>query len=167
MFLTTGRCIVAQPDEAKSDRRGNPNSSDFIQRRRSILFPCPIDSRSELRLAEKGRVDAGESRIFERSATMNKRVRSFFIGVGLMASLSPGSALAQNVLLRQEAGKTLEVSNVKVDDGTVTGELRNNSGNAVRDAQVLIRYTWLWKNEFHPGSDDPSRSASHTAPGEM
>src|ERR1044071_10146336 len=79
---------------------GNPNSSDFIQRRRSILFPCPIDSRSELRLTEKGRADAGESRIFERSATMNKRVRSFLIGVGLVASLSPGTALGSKDLQR-------------------------------------------------------------------
>jgi len=105
--------------------------------------------------------------VFERSATLNKCVGFFLLGVGLAAILSPGAALAQTVLLRQEAGRTLEVSNVKVEDGTVTGELRNNSGNVVRDAQLLIRYTWLWKNEFHPGSDDPSRSVYYTVPGEL
>src|SRR5689334_4348741 len=98
---------------------------------------------------------------------MNKRGRVFLVGVGLMAIFSPGSALAQTALLRQDAGKTLEVSNVKVEDGVVTGELRNNSDNTVRDAQVLIRYTWLWKNEFHPGSDDPSRSVYYTVPGDL
>lgn len=96
---------------------------------------------------------------------MNKGMRVFL--VGLMALAFPASVSAQTVLLRQDAQKTLEVTNIKVEDGTVTGELHNNSGNAIRDAQLLIRYTWLWKNEFHPGSDDPSRSVYYTVPGEL
>jgi hypothetical protein len=31
----------------------------------------------------------------------------------------------------------------------------------------LIRYVWLWKNEFHPGKDDPSRSDYYDMPGEI
>jgi hypothetical protein len=27
--------------------------------------------------------------------------------------------------------------------------------------QLLIRYTWLWNDEFHPGKDDPGTSVYH------
>jgi len=96
-----------------------------------------------------------------------KKIFVFLLaGAGLMLLL-PESVLAQTVLERQESGRTLEVSNLNVQDGGVTGELRNNSANAVRDVQLLIRYVWLWKNEFHPGSDDPSRSVYYNVPGEL
>ena len=96
-----------------------------------------------------------------------KKIFVFLLaGAGLMLLL-PESVLAQTVLERQESGRTLEVSNLNVQDGGVTGELRNNSANAVRDVQLLIRYVWLWKNEFHPGSDDPSRSVYYNMPGEL
>jgi hypothetical protein len=98
---------------------------------------------------------------------MNKCMGVFLVGLGLTAILSPSLVLAQTVLLRPDVGRTLELSNVNVEDGIVTGELRNNSDNAIRDAQLLIRYTWLWKNEFYPGSDDPSRSVYYTVPGEL
>jgi hypothetical protein len=31
----------------------------------------------------------------------------------------------------------------------------------------LIRYEWLWKNEFHPGKDDPGSSVYYNVPGEI
>ena len=37
----------------------------------------------------------------------------------------------------------------------------------MRDVQLLIRYVWLWKNEFHPGEDDPGLSVYHTVEGEL
>ncbi len=98
---------------------------------------------------------------------MTKAQLLFLAMAGIMPALLPGSVSAQTVLERGESGRAVEVSNVNVQDGTVTGELRNNSNNVVRDAQVLIRYVWLWKNEFHPGSDDPSRSVYYTVPGEV
>lgn len=98
---------------------------------------------------------------------MKKGFAFFLVGIGLMLVLSPESVFAQTVRLRQESGRTLEISNVAVQDGSVSGELRNNSDNVVREAQLLIRYTWLWKNEFHPGSNDPSRSVYYSVPGEL
>jgi hypothetical protein len=59
------------------------------------------------------------------------------------------------------------LENVTAQDGVVSGEIRNNSANVVRDVQLLIRYVWLWKNEFHPGKDDPSRSDFYNVSGEI
>ena len=52
-------------------------------------------------------------------------------------------------------------------DGTVTGEIRNNSKNTVRDVQLFIRNTFLWKNEFHPGKESPSAVFYPTISGEI
>jgi hypothetical protein len=79
----------------------------------------------------------------------------------------PNPAASQTVLTHQEASRVLVLSNVTAKDGVVSGEIRNNSSNIVRDVQLLIRYTWLWKNEFKPGKDDPGRSVYYIVPGEV
>lgn len=97
---------------------------------------------------------------------MKKGLGFILAGLGLIVILSPGSVFPQTVLAPQEV-KRVVVTNVTVQDEMVSGELRNNSANVVRDVQLLIRYIWLWKNEFHPGSDDPSRSVYYNVPGEL
>jgi hypothetical protein len=49
----------------------------------------------------------------------------------------------------------------------VTGEIRNNSKNTVRDVQLFIRNTFLWKDEFHPGKESPSTAFYPTISGEI
>src|SRR6202035_813981 len=82
--------------------------------------------------------------------------------LGLTLTLSPKPSFAQNVASHEQAGSVLAIDNVTVQDGTVTGQIRNQSKNTVRDVQLFIRYTWLWTNERHPGKDDPS-AAFHPA----
>jgi hypothetical protein len=103
---------------------------------------------------------------------MNKRQKHYFPGlvliwVGLVVIAWPNLANPQSVLTKQEASRVLVLENVTAKDGVVSGEIRNNSANIVRDVQLLIRYVWLWKNEFHPGKDDPSRSDYYNVPGEI
>ena len=103
---------------------------------------------------------------------MNKRQHKYFWGIALiwLGSLVialPNLAISQTVLTKQEASRVLVLSNVSAQEGVVSGEIRNNSSNIVRDVQLLIRYEWLWKNEFHPGKDDPGSSVYYNVPGEI
>ena len=103
---------------------------------------------------------------------MNKRQKHYFPGLaliwaGLVVSAWPNLANPQSVLTKQEASRVLVLENVTAQDAVVAGEIPKNSVNVVRDVQLLIRYVWLWKNEFHPGKDDPSRSDYYNVPGEI
>jgi len=100
----------------------------------------------------------------KRTRNMPILVSLFF---GLMLILSSRPLFAQNVASQGQAGSVLTIENLSVQDGTVSGVIRNKSPNTVRDAQLFIRYTFLWKNEFHPGKDDPSAGFYQTVSGEI
>jgi hypothetical protein len=88
--------------------------------------------------------------------------------LGLVLALWPKASLSQTVLSQQQAGSVLAIEKLGVQgDGTVTGEIRNNSKNTVRDVQLFIRNTFLWKNEFHPGKESPSAVFYPTISGEI
>lgn len=72
------------------------------------------------------------------------------------------------MLTQQQAGGVLAIEKVAAQtDGTVTGEIRNNSKNTIRDVQLFIRNTFLWKDEFHPGKESPSAAFYPTISGEI
>ena len=103
---------------------------------------------------------------------MNKWLKISFSGIAViwfeLAVIAwPNFAISQTVLTKQETSRVLVLNNVSAQEGAVSGEIRNNSSNTVRDVQLLIRYEWLWKNEFHPGKDDPGRSVYYDVPGEI
>lgn len=98
------------------------------------------------------------------------RVLMLFVSLllGLVFSISPKPSFSQTVLSQQQAGSVLGIEKVAAQtDGTVTGEIRNNSKNTVRDVQLFIRYTFLWKNEFHPGKESPSAAFYPTISGDI
>jgi hypothetical protein len=98
------------------------------------------------------------------------QIRMIFVSLllGLVLALWPKASLSQTVLSQQQAGSVLAIEKLGVQgDGTVTGEIRNNSKNTVRDVQLFIRYTFLWKNEFHPGKESPSAAFYPTISGEV
>src|SRR5262245_14242751 len=84
--------------------------------------------------------------------------RTICVALVLAVILAPWakSLFAQNVASQQQAGSVLAIENLAVQDGTVSGAIRNKSPNTVRDVQLFVRYTWLWANEFRPGKDNPS-----------
>jgi hypothetical protein len=86
---------------------------------------------------------------------------------GFVLVLSPKPSLSQTVASQEQAGEVLAIVKVTVQDGTVSGEIRNRSKNTVRDVQLFIRYTWLWDDERHPGKDDPSVAFYPTLTGEI
>jgi hypothetical protein len=86
---------------------------------------------------------------------------------GLILALWPKPSFSQTVASKEQAGSVLAIDKVTVQDGTIAGEIRNNSKNTVRDVQLFIRYTFLWKNEFHPGKESPSAAFYPTISGEV
>jgi hypothetical protein len=103
--------------------------------------------------------------------TFSKKQRqslSIVVFVLLGLSLWPKPSLSQTVVSQQQAGSVLAIQKVAAQaDGTVTGEIRNNSKNTVREVQLFIRYTFLWKNEFHPGKESPSVAFYQTLSGDI
>ena len=82
-----------------------------------------------------------------------------FLLSGFITSFWSKPSFSQTLLTQQQAGSVLGIEKVAAEpDGTVTGEIRNNSKNTVRDVQLFIRHTFLWKNEFHPGQREPQCS---------
>jgi hypothetical protein len=88
--------------------------------------------------------------------------------LGSILGFSVEPSFSQTVLSQQQAGSVLGIEKVAGQpDGTVTGEIRNNSKNTVRDVQLFIRYNFLWKNEFHPGKESPSAAFYPTISGDI
>jgi hypothetical protein len=69
----------------------------------------------------------------------------------------------------QHLQKMVEVRDVRALPDQVSGVLVNLSSKPVRNVQVRIENSWLWKNERHPGEDEdnPGRSVVYTVPGEI
>ena len=97
----------------------------------------------------------------------NGQMKKTFFLVGLAVMLCSQSTFSQLLRSKEEIGRIVTIENVAVQDGTVSGEARNHSPNTLRDVQLFIRYTWLWDNEFHPGSEDPGTSSIYTLPKEI
>ena len=87
--------------------------------------------------------------------------------LGLILAFWPKPSWSQTVLSQQQAASVLAIEKVAVQDGTVTGEIRNQGKNTIRDPQLFIRSTFLWKNEFHPGKESPSQAFYTTISGEI
>src|SRR5215813_8865112 len=88
--------------------------------------------------------------------------------VGFILSFWPNPSLSQTVSSQPETDRVLRIENVVAEpDGSVSGVIRNNSRNTVRDVQLFIRSTFLWKNEFHPGKESPSVASYPTISGEI
>ena len=69
---------------------------------------------------------------------------------GHASDLTVGDALA--------GGGGVQVEKVRFSGGTVRGSIANTTAAEVSEVKLLIRYVWAWKNERHPGEDNPGRS---------
>ena len=102
----------------------------------------------------------------------SKRIRGLMLFgsllLGLIFAFWSKPSFSQTILSQEQAGSVLAIEKVAAQpDGTVTGEIRNNSKNTVRDVQLFIRNTFLWKDEFHPGTESPSAAFYPTISGEI
>ncbi len=97
---------------------------------------------------------------------MGKRRTAFALASGFIlgSTLAPVSAETAPeivVLGSGQATEDVQVRDVRLEDGVVSGVVINNTGNELRDVKLLIRYDWLWKNEFSPGHDSPGRAIAY------
>jgi hypothetical protein len=91
-----------------------------------------------------------------------------FLLLGFITCFWSKPSFSQTVFSQQQADSVLRLENVAAQpDGSVSGEIRNNSKNTVRDVQLFVRSTFLWKNEFHPGKESPSVASYPTISGEI
>ena len=62
----------------------------------------------------------------------------------------------------EAAGRVVNLRNVmSTEAGKVSGEVVNNSKQTLRDVRLQILYSWRWKDENHPGKDDPGKAIYH------
>jgi hypothetical protein len=80
-----------------------------------------------------------------------------FVPLLLGLSLCPKLSSSQAVFTQQQASSVLAIDRVAVQDGAVTGEIRNNSKNTVRDVRLFIRYTFYGRMSF-TRQREPQRS---------
>ena len=76
--------------------------------------------------------------------------------------LWPSLAPSQHIRSPEEIRRILTIEKLSVQDGVVSGEVRNVSSRTVRDVQLFVRHTWLWDDERHPGKVDPGTSTFQT-----
>lgn len=93
-------------------------------------------------------------------------VLSAFLAGGL-GILSERVLAATLISQEQASSQAVSIRNLSVKDGVVSGELVNNSSRTLRDVQLLIRSTWLWNNEMHPGADSPGDAVYYTVEGDI
>jgi len=77
-----------------------------------------------------------------------------FCGAGNTFASEP----SESVLSGAQAAADVRVTDVRAHNGVVTGTLLNTSRTPVRNVELLIRHTWFWSNERHPGDNNPGRA---------
>jgi hypothetical protein len=96
---------------------------------------------------------------------MNRWHVALISGVLLATLCWAQSAMAEDTVSPQQAAQVVTVTGLNVRNGAVTGTLANGSPHEIRDVRLLIRHAWVWKDERHPGTDNPGTSEYYTAPG--
>jgi hypothetical protein len=100
---------------------------------------------------------------------MNKLCSSLIIAIiaALTLTTLPTTAQPATLIGPDQAAQVVTVRNVTEKNGEVRGELVNNSRQTLRDIELQILYSWRWKNEFHPDTDDPGRAVYITVKKEL
>jgi hypothetical protein len=72
-------------------------------------------------------------------------------------SIAPADERTQVVT---DAGDIVAVTDFKAGETEVGGMLVNRTDKKLTDVTLLVTDSFRWKNEFHPGDDDPGRAAT-------
>src|SRR5215475_8491203 len=93
--------------------------------------------------------------------------------LGLAATLLPGVGSGANVAMEERVvaprrmAETAVVDDVSVGNSLVSGVVINQTDKTLEGVELRIQHQFLWRNEFHPGTDDPSRTEFYTLPGSI
>ncbi len=86
-----------------------------------------------------------------------------WIGTPVQATVGSDSTVVSGA---QDADP-VSISNLRVNRGVVSGTIVNNSPDVVRDVKLLVRHTWIWKDERHPGEANPGHAEFYVVPGDI
>ena len=84
------------------------------------------------------------------------------LGLAIIMTLIAPQGYSQNIRAKEDIASVLAIENLSVQEGAVSGEVRNKANHELRDVQLFVRYTWLWDDERNPGKSDPGTSAYYT-----
>ena len=89
---------------------------------------------------------------------------------GLAAATVAGAqtgAPAETLVGPPDLAEKIKVENVTEGGGVVSGELVNNTDRALHEVKLRVEYYWLWRDEHHQGTNDPSFSVTEALPEEV
>jgi hypothetical protein len=93
---------------------------------------------------------------------MFTRIWIFGALLGIVILPLHGVSAAAPVLPSSDVAQTIVIDDLTVREGSVSGTIVNKSSSTVRGVELLLRQTWLWNNERHPGTDSPGRTLPFT-----
>jgi hypothetical protein len=98
-----------------------------------------------------------------------KVTRTWIFGtlLGVLALPLHRASAAPTVVRSAEAAETIVINDLIVHEGSVSGTVVNKSSATVRGVDLLLRQTWMWNNERHPGTDSPGRTLPFTLRGDV
>lgn len=74
----------------------------------------------------------------------------------------------ERIVAPPETAADLRVVDARIGaDGSIDAAVENLTSAVMQDVKLLVKHTWYWKNERHPGEDNPGRSAYVSVPGEI
>jgi hypothetical protein len=78
------------------------------------------------------------------------------------------SAPANGPVIESSSHKDVEVCALQqLDDGGISGVIVNHSSAPVRDVVLAVEQRWLWRDERHPGADNPGHTVFARYRGEI
>jgi hypothetical protein len=93
---------------------------------------------------------------------MVTRIWIFGALLGIVILPLHGASATAAVLPASDVAQTIVINDLTVREGSVSGTIVNKSSATVRGVALLLRQTWLWNNERHPGTDSPGRTLPFT-----
>ena len=97
---------------------------------------------------------------------MNRgRLTTLLAVTGSFAVLGTAMGAQVAVTDAHQAAQTVSLHDVSVQGNSVSGVVTNQSSHIVRDVGLLIRYSWSWNRERHPGEHNPGRATFYTVVG--
>jgi hypothetical protein len=84
-----------------------------------------------------------------------------FIVLALALALAAAFARA-DALDAKAADAVVELKDVSVNGGAVSGAIENHGALPVKDVTLAIQHRYRWPNEYKPGAVDPGRAEQTT-----
>ena len=98
---------------------------------------------------------------------MVTRIWIFGALLGILVLPLDGTRATAAVVQSSEIDQTVVISGLTVGEGAVSGTVVNKSSATLREVGLLLRQTWLWNDDHHPGADSPGRTLPFTLGGDV